>query len=132
MRVLTVNLEFSDGTHAQVPLEKQYIAYSAESNPNGYDAYDTLVGERNVTVYYVYEGVRLETSVTVSVIAKELVKIEINGMPPKQYYVEGEEFEVAETDTVRIYYSNGLSDIVSLADATVIRGQYQTEHLRAV
>ena len=119
---ITVNLEFSDGTHAQVPLEKQYIAYSAESNPNGYDAYDTLVGERNVTVYYVYEGVRLETSVTVSVIAKELVKIEINGMPPKQYYVEGEEFEVAETDTVRIYYSNGLSDIVSLADATVIRG----------
>lgn len=119
---ITVNLEFSDGTHAQVPLEKQYIAYSADSNPNGYDAYDTLVGERNVTVYYVYEGVRLETTVTVSVVAKQLVKIEINGMPPKQYYVEGEEFEVSETDTVRIYYSNGLSDVVSLADATVIRG----------
>ena len=118
---ITINLSFSDGTAAQVPLEERYIAMSAD-NPNGYDSSDTRTGERNVIVYYVYENLRLETEVTVTVIAKQLVKIEIDGMPPKQNYVEHEAFEVSDSDAIRVYYSNGLSETVPMSEATVLTG----------
>lgn len=121
LRGLTLNLQFSDDTFAQIPLEQRYIAFSAE-NENGYDSSNTLVGERTVTVFYEYEGTRLETSVKVTVTAKQLVKIEINGLPPKQFYIEGEPFEVSHSDTVRIHYSNGLSEVIPLTEATVLDG----------
>lgn len=107
---------FNDGSKTKVPMKSEYINYS-HTNVNGYKKSDTTEGTRDVTVTYTYGNEKIQKSVTkqFEVLAKKLLKIDVNDIP-KRYYIEGEEFDITG-GTVALYYDNGTVEIKNMTDA---------------
>ncbi|MBO5776047.1 MAG: hypothetical protein J6R35_01595, partial [Clostridia bacterium] len=118
MSNLKLELVFNDDATSVVPMDASYINVS-EANPNGYDVSDTDIGTRNVTISYTYanETTPITLTLTLEVYEKSLTEIVINDIP-KQYYVEGEAYDKSQ-GSIMLYYNNGTTTIVPLAEATI-------------
>ncbi|MBR2349502.1 MAG: bacterial Ig-like domain-containing protein [Clostridia bacterium] len=115
---LKLELVFNDDATSVVPMDASYINVS-EANPNGYDVTNTDIGTRNVTISYTYANETTPVTLTLAleVYQKSLTEIVINDIP-KQYYVEGESYDKSQ-GSIMLYYNNGTTMVVPLAEATI-------------
>lgn len=114
---LSLQLVFSDDAKTIIPMDSSYVNVSAE-NPNGYDINNATIGDRNVTISYLYanESAPVTKVVVFTIKEKSLWKIEINDIP-KQFYIEHEPLDLSY-GSIMLYYDNGTTAVENLSKAS--------------
>ena len=84
------------------------VVTNYEIEPNGV----LSVEDNEITISYTEEGITKTATIEITVVAKQLVSIEITKMPNKTTYFEGEKYNVEGMEVMAVY-SNGDRKVVT-------------------